>query len=45
MLRVTREGKRVEAQELVPRLGLWDEWSQWRNRLPPEGGGCACGKK
>jgi hypothetical protein len=30
-------GKRVEAQKPVPQLGTsWDEWSQWRNRLPPK---------
>src|SRR5919205_522363 len=29
------QGGRVEAKKPVPQLGTsWDEWSQWRNRLP-----------
>src|SRR5215217_7383860 len=40
-----KEGRGQEARPVV--LGtFWDEWSQWRNRLPPKwGGGCACGNK
>ena len=36
-------GKRVEAKKPVPQLGTsWDEWSQWRNRLPHEEQEVAC---
>ena len=29
------EETKVEAVKPVPQLGtFWDEWSQWRNRLP-----------
>jgi hypothetical protein len=35
-IRFLLQGGRVEAKKPVPQLGTsWDEWSQWRNRLPP----------
>src|SRR5215203_926180 len=35
---VGKEGRGQEARPAV--LGTsWDEWSQWRNRLPPKWGG------
>jgi hypothetical protein len=37
------KAKRVEAEKPVSYVGtFWDEWSQWRNRLPHEEQEVAC---